>query len=293
VRHSLIDTFDEFMRYWNKCCSEAVDQMIELWATAYMQKYPELLQRQAGGYEESGYDWREIAREKVFPKLGGYLPLMKEARGNLLHICGSTYEQAVGTLGLDCGVTFVIYVGIGCGAGWATQYQGSPACLLGLEKIAELGWHTPGKLRELVSHEIAHLVHMHWRDEFQEFEEHEKDPLFLLYSEGFAKRCENLILAGESWSQADRDDWLAWCEAHKGLLAKEYLHRTDHGKPVDDFFGDWLHVQGRSQTGYYLGWTLLLWLEQDYGIREIAALSSERVREDARRYLRRLADGFA
>ncbi|MBE0431660.1 MAG: hypothetical protein IBX67_07520 [Dehalococcoidia bacterium] len=291
--YRLIDTFDDFMRYWQGACDKTVEEKVELWATSYMQKYPELLQRQVRDYEESGYDWREIARNKVFPRLEAYLPLIKEARENLVHVCGPVYEQAVQALRVDFPVTFVIYVGIGCGAGLATQYGGSPACLLGLEKIAELGWHTPGKLRELVSHEIAHLVHMHWRDEFQEFEEHEKDPLFLLYSEGFAKRCENLILAGESWSQADRDDWLPWCEAHKGLLAEEYLHRVDHGKPTNDFFGDWLHVQGRSQTGYYLGWTLLLWLEENYDMREIAALSSGRVREDARRYLRRLADGFA
>ncbi len=287
--HRLVDTLDDFLQYWQDACDKTAEQKIELWATSYMQKHPELLQRQTRDYEEMGYEWREIAREKVFSKLDDYLPLMRNAREKLLHVCGSTYGEAVEALGLDFPVAFVIYVGIGCGAGWATQYQGCPACLLGLEKIVELGWGSEEQLRELVAHEIGHLVHMSCRDEFEEFETHEEDPLFLLYSEGFAKRCEYLILGQERWSQADSENWLLWCRSHKQRLAKEYLDRVDKQQPVNDFYGDWRDVLGRSQTGYYLGWTYTLWLEEKYSIRQIAELPREQVIEEARRYLSRLA----
>lgn len=287
--YTLIDTFDDFVQYWSKACSETVEQKLELWATSYMQKYPELLQKQIRHYEEAGCDWREIAREKVFPKLGTHLPTMQGAREHLLCVCGSTYEQAVQALELDFPVTFVIYVGIGCGAGWATQYRGGHACLLGLEKIAELGWHSREKLRELVSHEIGHLAHMEWRQESEEFERHDTDPLFLLYSEGFAKRCESLITGCDSWSQAPNDDWLPWCVQHEGWLASEYLSSVDQGKRLNDFFGDWLEVRGHRCTGYYLGRALILWLEKRYDMRAIATLPLERVRGEAREYLSRLA----
>jgi hypothetical protein len=291
--YTLTDAFDDFMRYWHDASGGTAEQKLRLWGTSYMQEYPELLQKQARDYEEGGYDWREIARGKVFPRLGDYLPLMQEAGRNLLYICGPIYGQAVQTLGLDFPITFVIYVGIGCGAGWATQYQGAPACLLALEKIAELGWHSRERLQELVAHEIGHLAHMEWRNGAEEFERQEKDPLFLLYSEGFAKRCEYLILREEVWSQAEDENWLLWCGEHKRWLAKEYLYRADKCEAVNDFFGDWLNVWGHRQTGYYLGWAFILWLEQGCGVREIATLSPKDVRAEAGKYLRRLAGGLA
>jgi hypothetical protein len=292
VRHSLIDTFGDFMRYWQDACDRPVEQKIELWASSYMQKYPELLQKQTRDYQEAGHDWREIARTRVFAGLGDRVPAMKEARQNLLQVCGPIYEQSVQALELDFPVAFVIYVGIGCGAGWATQYQDGPACLLGLEQIAGLGLQSRERLREVLAHEIGHLAHMQWRHEPERFEEQEKDPLFLLYSEGFAKRCEYLVLRKERWNQAQNEDWLHWCIEHKAWLAREYLRRVDSDEPANDFFGDWLDVQGRSQTGYYLGWTYILWLEQSYGTRDIAALPLERLRAETRSYLGQLAAGL-
>lgn len=227
--HTLVDTFDDFMRYWHDVSRGTAEHKLQLWETSYMQKYPELLQKQIRDYEEARCNWRRIAVQKVFSKLGDYLPVMQELRVQLPRICGSVYEQAVRALGLDFAITFVIYVGIGCGAGWATHYQGAPACLLGLEKIAELGWHSWERVQELVAHEIGHLAHMEWRNGAEEFERQEKDPLFLLYSEGFAKRCEYHTLGEGVWSQAANEDWLPWCRKHTAWLAREYLRRADQG----------------------------------------------------------------
>ncbi|MGQ9478639.1 MAG: hypothetical protein ACUVQ0_01285 [Thermoproteota archaeon] len=50
---------------------------------------------------------------------------------------------------------------------------GLPAILLGLESIAELEWRAENKLKDIIVHEIGHLVHMAWRNEWGEFEKHE------------------------------------------------------------------------------------------------------------------------
>jgi hypothetical protein len=290
--YRLIDTFDDFVEYWTLTCSKTIEQKLQLWENSYMIKYPELLEKQIQSYEELGLDWREIAKKKVLSKLGKYFSLMQKARENLIQVCSPTYERAIQALGLNFYTIFVIYVGIGCGAGWATQYKGHPACLFGLEKIAELNWCSQERLRGLVAHEMGHLVHMKWREEFENFETEEKDPLFLLYSEGFAKRCEYFILGKEVWNEAEDEDWILWCLEHRGWLAKEYLFRIDKKISVNDFFGDWLSIQGKRQTGYFLGHEFIRWLEENHNIREIATFPFEKIKEHVRQYLCYIAADF-
>lgn len=290
--YKLIDTLNDFIQYWIVACSKTTEQKLQLWETSYMTKYPELLEKQIQSYEELGLDWREIAKEKVLSKLGKYSSLMQKARENLIQVCGPTYEQAVQALGLNFHTVFVIYVGIGCGAGWATQYKSYPACLFGLEKITELGWYSQERLKRLIAHEMGHLVHMKWQGAFEKFEMYEKDPLFFLYSEGFAKRCEYFILGKEVWNEADDENWVLWCREHKGWLAKEYLSRVDKRKPVNDFFGDWLNIQGKRQAGYFLGYEFIRWLEENNNIMEIATFPFERVKEQTRRHLNYTAADF-
>jgi len=281
----IIDTFDDFIEYWTIARSKTLIQQIEMWRSSYMARYPELLEKQIKDYKDYGLDWQEIAKDKIFPKMPDYLPLMQEARENLLKVCSAIYERASRVLRLDFDVTFVIYVGIGCGAGWATEYNNCPACLFGLEKIVELKWHSQKRLQGLAAHELGHLVHMAWRNEWDTFSNAEQEPLFQLYSEGFAKRCEHLILRKEIWNEAEDEDWILWCIEHKGWLAKEYLLRIDKGISVNDFFGDWLSIQGKRQTGYFLGHEFIRWLEKNYSIREIATFPFERIKELVRQYL--------
>ena len=287
------DTFNDFLIYWATACSKPLPEQIELWQTSYMAKYPELLEKQLEDYGGQGLDWRDIATERVFPKLAEHLPLMRKARDNLLKVCGSIYEQAAQVLGFDFDITFVIYVGLGCGAGWATQYGGRPACLFGLENIAECEWHHQARLRGLTAHELGHLAHMAWRNEWDSFAKAERDPLFLLYSEGFAQRCEHLILGCETWHQMQSENWPSWCQQHKAWLAKEYLRRVDEGIAVNDFFGSWLDIQGRRQTGYFLGHEFIRWLEKEHDMRKISTFTFQNVKEPTVEYLRLVADEFA
>ncbi len=282
--YRILDTWDDFLRFWARCCSLPVAEQAERWRADYMARYPELLRKQVEDYEAQGADWKAIAAERILPYLPERLPLMQEARDNLLRVCGPIHGRAVAALGLDFDVAFVIYVGIGCGAGWATRYEGAPACLLGLENIAEERWHTPERLRGLVAHELGHLAHMAWRGEWEGFEARERDPLCLLYSEGFALRCEEVILGGAGRLAQDAD-WLAWCSAHRAVLAAKFLRRADCGGDVRDFFGSWYEIQGHSQTGYYLGREFIAGLERGRTLRDVACMPWERVAEAARAFL--------
>ena len=282
----IIDTYEDFAAYWSVANSKTLKQQITLWQTRYMAKYPELLEKQTRSYQREGFDWRDVAREYVFPKMKETFPLMQEARENLLVLCEPVTERANKRLGLDSEIVFVIYVGIGCGAGWATLYKGQPACLLGLENIAGCRWHTKDRLEGLLLHEIGHLAHMIWRGEWETFESAEKDPLFQLYSEGFAQRCEHVIVGREKWHQAQDKSWISWCESNKGCLAQEFLKRTRKKLSTRDFFGSWFDIKGKKETGYFLGHAFILDLEKKHSLRQIALFDIDKVRKLAVNYLK-------
>ncbi|MEO0113115.1 MAG: hypothetical protein ABIN23_04385 [candidate division WOR-3 bacterium] len=275
MKWRIIDTFDDFLLYWEKAHNKNWEERFKLWQEIYMAKYPELLRKQIESYKELDSFWLEKAKKEIFSKLEEFLPLMKIARRNLFILWEPIYYEVLRKLNVDFPIVFVIYVGIGSGAGWATIYKSNLACLLGLEKIAELKWHSKDKLKTLLLHEIGHLVHMKYRKEYKKFEKYEKDPLFLLYSEGFAKRFVSFI----SGKEKEDKNWVLWCRKHKKELIREYLNRINYKKKVNDFFGDWLNVKGKSFTGYFLGREFIRWLEEKEGkdIRKIAILPFNKV----------------
>lgn len=280
----MLDTFQDFLDYWAYASTKTLDKQIRLWQTSYMNEYPELLDKQVQCYKIENKDWQDIAR-KVFPTFPRRLRLMQKARNNILDSRESICEQAWKKLEVDFDIILVVYVGIGCGAGWATTYGDRPAILLGLENIAEEKWHTKTRLRGLISHEIGHLAHRTWRDEWVTFEEEKPGPLFQLYSEGFAQRCEHLIIGKGAWHMAPDKEWIPWCEQNKGWLAEEFLSRLNVHASVKDFFGSWFDIQGKKQTGYFLGHDFICELEKLYSLREIALLRVEDIRELALHYL--------
>jgi len=273
-----VDTFPAFLTYWAKVEDKPLDDQIEGWATNYMSLWPELLAKQIEDYSSQKLDWRQIAREKVFPYLADRLPSMRRAHQNLLQLCEPLYSRAQQVLAFDSRAIFVIYVGIGCGAGWVATFHGSPAILFGLENIAECGWSAPEAITGLVAHEIGHLVHHHWRA--QHGNTIGSGPWWQLYEEGFAQHCERLILESDTWHQAsggNTNDWLNWCQSHKGWLATEFLRTVDAGKPVSAFFGSWLEIRGKSETGYFLGYEAIKELEKRFDLKEIALLENVEV----------------
>jgi hypothetical protein len=267
----VIDAFPAFVELWPKIQQQAIDGQIEAWATGYMAGWPELLAKQQACYAEDGEDWRRVAREMVFPHLAERLAGMEEAHGHLLTLVEPVHAKAQQILGFDSDMVAVIYAGIGCGAGWVTTYQGMPAILFGLENAAEEGWIGQQVLTGLVAHEIGHVAHRCWRQ--QRGLKNGSGPWWQLYSEGFAQRCEHVILGGETWHMARRmEGWQDWCQAHEAWLAAEYLRVVDAGKALRPFFGSWFDIRGWKQTGYYLGYRVIRHLEASMDLHQIALL---------------------
>ena len=270
-RCRVVDAFPAFLDLWPTIQYKPVDIQIEAWATNYMAGWPELLAKQQACYAEDGEDWRQVAREIVFPHLAERLGGMEDARRNLLPLIEPVYASAQRVLGFESDLVAVIYTGIGCGAGWVTSYRGTPAILFGLENAAEEGWTGPEVLTGLVAHEIGHVAHHHWRQ--QQGLPNGSGAWWQLYSEGFAQRCEHLILGEESWHMArTMEGWQDWCQANEGWLAAEYLRVVDAGKSLRPFFGSWYDLGGWKQTGYYLGHRAIQHLEASMDLRQLALL---------------------
>ena len=139
----LIDTFPAFQEFWGRVKDVSISEQIDAWKAVYMKPWPQLLEMQILDYASQNVDWQQIAREHVFPFLQERLPVMQEAHKNLLNEYETIFDKVQKLYPLEENITLVIYVGIGCGAGWVTKYDGSPAILFGLENIAECGWNGP------------------------------------------------------------------------------------------------------------------------------------------------------
>jgi hypothetical protein len=265
----IIDTFPAFEAYWAKAQSKPMNAQIELWAEEYMAGWPELLDRQIEDYSEQNLDWKDIARERIFPDLKDRLPAMREARKNLLKLCPVICSKAGQVLGFSTNAYLVIYVGIGCGAGWVTTYQDRYSILLGLENIAECGWSDPESITGLISHEFGHVLHYNLR--LQNNKKLGSDAWWQLYTEGFAQECEALI-NDSAHQEAQDSEWLEWCRRNKSRLAAEFIKAVDEDQPVNAFFGSWFEIEGHSETGYFLGHEVIKALGKTMSFREIALL---------------------
>ena len=287
--YTLIDTFPEFELFWERAQHLSLDDQISAWANNYMSSWPELLQIQIENYEDDGYQWQAIAREHVFPDLDARYRRMETAHMNLLKICEPLWQQVGRRLALEFPLTYVIYVGIGCGAGWAAEYQGNPAVLLGLENIAQEGWQGRDALEGLLAHEIGHLAHFYWRDSAGIGRG--EGPWWDLYSEGFAQYCEHFILGTETWHMAADagSEWLDWCRANTRWLAEEYLRAVEADEPLQPFFGSWYDLKGFKQTGYFLGHEVVRIMVESQSLNQVGVLGN--LGKNIRNALERLAKG--
>lgn len=291
VKARIIDTFPAFLAYWQRAKELPTAQQIEEWSDDYMVAWPELLQKQLANYAEENQSWQAIAEQHVFPELEQRLPEMTAARQQLLANCQPVYERIQQQLGYEAEAIFVIYVGIGCGAGWAATYDGKPAVLFGLENIAEEGWSQAPAIQGLIAHELGHLAHFHWREEGSLADE--SGPWWQLYTEGFAQWCEHQVAGQETWHMGERatGDWLGWCRANQAWLAAEFMRRANSGEDIRPFFGSWFDIKGYKQTGYFLGHQLIRAMRQGIPLRELALL--EDVAGRCRPYLEEMASHLA
>ena len=101
-----------------------------------------------------------------------------------------------------------------------------------------------------------------------------EEPMWQLYEEGFAQRCEHIIMGDDTWhQQVDQEGWIEWCSGNLRWLAAEFLDLVDAGEPVRPFFGSWFDIQGWRQCGYFLGHEILSeWIAAD-GIEDVALIT--------------------
>ena len=283
----ILDTMPAFLNYWRSYSDLDLEEMFDGWLRSYMIHYPELLIKQLGNWGSLDRI-REVMVDRILPRLDGWIHDIIEAWMNI-RACGEgVLSRARTSLKTDLDPLIVLYVGSGCGAGWATIISDKPAILLGLENIADLGWISEEKIRGLIAHEFGHLYHMKLRGEWSRFEELEKDPYFQLYSEGFAQYCEHLIMGYRSWHVAIGEDWVDKCSKKIGDFASKYLDSSERSD-VRAFYGSWLDVWGIKHAGYFLGHELINKLVMDRGLEEVALLSEGEVRKLVKDFLEELS----
>jgi hypothetical protein len=273
TNRSIVDTFPSFLDSVVADQPATIDQWLTCWAERYMIHWPLLFEMVVNDYAEQGDDWRQIAREMVFPGMNDKLPAMELVYKDLVGIIDRIEDLARHRFDFSSHVGYVLYVGLGNGAGWVTKYDGRRAVLFGLEGIVDSGFDKPRRLEGLVAHELGHVMHHSWRDDVAL--NLGSGPWWQLYEEGFAQFCESEILNADSWHmRASRlgDDWLAWCQKNRAWLAFEFLRVIDEGQSVRPFFGSWYDVRGRKQTGYFLGHQVIGHLARSMSLQSIAHL---------------------
>lgn len=193
-------------------------------------------------------------------------------------------EKAQHCLEVNTEADIVFYFGLCNGAGWATELDGRPAVLIGVEKIIELSWCDRNKIAGVIYHELGHLWHFQNRKE-PSFENIDSR-LWQIYTEGVAMFAEQLLMEdGNFFHQYDLE-WLSWCNENRTKLFNEYLRRIQTDYSVQDFFGDWCSYSGHSDVGYYLGCELVHHLSGsmnrqelfNFSVRQIEVALSELVK---------------
>ena len=288
---AIVDTFPSFLRAVEAQLPETAEDWLELWTNEYMTQWPELFEMQVTDYAQDGEDWRQVARAMVFPGMSEKLAAMKGAYRDLKRAIGPVEDRVRRSLDFTRQVRFVLYVGIGIGAGWVTKYAGQQAVLFGLEGIVDSGFASPAILEGLVAHELGHVVQFSWREEGGR--KLGSGPWWQLYEEGFAQYCEQQIVGDDSWhmrSANHGEDWLTWCWENKAWLAAEFLRVVKDGDSVRPFFGSWYDLRGYKQTGYFLGYEVINYLAHSMPLSDIALLDEG---EALAKVMRRVLGEFA
>ena len=291
----LVDTFPAFQEFWTGARDLPVERQIALWEREYMAPWPELLAKQKENYRSLGVEWKKVARARIFPQLPDRLERMRRLHAGLLRALPHAWAGARKRLGIRFPVRFVIYVGIGCGMGWATRLKGQPAVLFGLENAAEQHDGSRNIWPGLVAHEVAHLAHYEWRRQHHRATpdpDRSTPPFWQLYEEGFATQAEREVSDPEAFALRTGDPrWLPWCERHRRWLATKFLEDVRARRSVRPFFGSWYNVRGHIETGYYLGAEVVREWRRAWSFETCAVLSEDAAKELARKTLRGIASG--
>lgn len=270
----LIDTYPKIVTYINENKSFS----LESWKGYADSISPFLYEKCYSNAAE--YDFQKNVVPVLNEMLYRKFDRIEAAHQTLPEICQSLPTR-ISTLFSDkIDIDIVYYLGLCNGAGGATALGDKKTILLGAEKIAELGWHEPHTMGDLICHELAHLLHFTVRGDIQK----PIQSVWQVYSEGFAVRYSQALYK-EGYYHQDQNGWLDFCNRHLFEIKKEYLKRLEKNHSTSDFFGDWNQVMGMSNLGYYLGGEFIRELEKRFSAREIARLTPEEITKCLLQYL--------
>lgn len=283
----VIDTFRDFKVCFKGNLNISVEEKIDLWENRYINKYPELEAKCKGDYEDNGYSWRDIACNMVFNRTKYDFDKMLVAYTNIKNSLQDINKKVKQVFNVEPSLYIVLYCGLCNSAGWVDVYNGKRAILYGIDKIAELNWHTIEKIRPLIAHELCHVVHFEIRgeDELTGIDSNSyNNGIWRIYEEGFAQYYQQKLTGDKVDSRGI--EWFKDCALNKGKLKTLYfeaLHNKQEG--IKDFFGDWYKIINISDAGYFLGAELIKELNEIYNIERIAKLSFNEIENAVIRFL--------
>lgn len=265
--------FEVFKKSFNE--KDSISERIDQWYTC-MKQYENLRNMCINDYTIEGYDWREIAYNKVFNYNLDYFVRMDKTT-ELISEITDTIENKLDDFYSDkyFEPTIIVYHGLGNAAGWATEYMGNQTILLGVEKIVELNWDNKSKIEDLISHEIGHIIHQQIRKEpLDIYDDFGRKYIFRLYTEGVATYCENLL----NGRRKATPDWYEKALRNESQVKQEFLkkyHSNDY--TIIDFFGDWNPILGIPEAGYFLGLRVVEKLIEELSLFEIMTLDLKNI----------------
>jgi len=229
--------------------------------------------------DAASYDFERDVRPVLASAMGDCAKL-EAAHASFLRATESLTQRFEAVFGTNLQVDIILYLGMCNGAGWATELDGKPAVLLGMEKIIELGWTDDASMIGLIYHELGHIWHDAAGTLHADAKTHAEKAVWQLYQEGIAMHCEQLLM-NDAWHyHQNKDGWLAWCQNNETALFAEYKRRIDAHESVQDFFGDWCSYLGHSDVGYFLGGELIKRLAGRHLLNELAKLPVDVVCEE-------------
>jgi hypothetical protein len=279
VQIKVISLIDNFFEYWDNVKNLSMRKQIELYPEIYLKDNTYLFEKQKRLYDEDGEDWKIIAEKHVYPGISEKIIHFKKLDKILKQVGVDLTSKITNFFPENYKITFVVYFGLGIGAGYANFYANTPAVLFGVENIVECNWLSYDSLLGLASHEIGHLYHFHLRGVDNEINYNKIKHIskyWLLYEEGFAMRLEEMFLNKNSFHMTDsNEDWLTWCSNNAKNLAKLFLEYINYNKNTNEFFGSWFKISGYSQTGYFLGHRVIKELEKNKSFKDIGLLNDD------------------
>ncbi len=275
----VVDVFENFKEMYHHRLTP--ESLLDGWYHA-MGHAPKLRDLCIQDYEQVNLSWERIALEKVFHRTHQDYVKMTNIHARLKVLIPHMKTRLMSFYPSLNAVRFVLYHGLGNGAGWAITYLHQPSILLGIDKIAALDWSSDEELMRLIAHEYMHLVHQHYRGELWHFQSAYEAAIMRLYIEGVASYYETELAAlPERLTR-----WEAQCEAVEAALKGHYLEiLRQAGVGHERFYGDWHDIEGLSDVGYYLGKRMVESVLESYTFQELIGAPFTLVERWVKNYL--------